>query len=925
MNPQRSGCLFTLLLLAALVLPRAVLAIPLPKAEDIAKYKADGTWPQVAGYIDRLHDSIESRLTDGELLNLVEAGYGLPTSKSPSAASTAAPRANLDGNDVVDERDILELGYSPSKPRSASVTLPYGTASQANRPKCLVLMIKFPDQQPTDAKNQGSEFDVNHDAGWAADKWFDLSTPGDLKDASVAYYYKQASYGKLELTGDVFNNAAVCDADGWITSAYTYAEMRSIQGTHGAIVDDAISQVDAYIDFSDYDSNHDGYVDGLITIYAGPDDVFAGGDAWYFRWASDPGSATNDGVRITQGVWVSEEGYLYTFCHEFGHELGLPDLYDVGGSNSGPANDGTGMWDLMCDWDTNTGVIPPLPNAWCRTRLRFATPVDILTSGDTSITLNCATTASAQDGTVFRIWRNGGPGPEYFLMEYRNAAAGFDQNLQGNGGIMLWHADESVTTGNNRDNDFFPQRITFEPADWAYQTFTHDGDPWRSGFNGGDSKDWFDDTSSPSALDNGSSPTGVKIDPTDGPGGATMHATVHNAGSGLPSLSFQSPANSANVSGAVAFDVTSDATQRVEYYVNGCLKYVEAAPAPYDGFTWDTLSTLNGSCTLRVIAYNAGDSVRTLERSVTVVNAQNSGAALNFTDNFNGYSGGQDAALLGQWNLHGDSFGLAVEHLTIAGASSPCLAFAQSSFPAPPFNGDEEDSGSGIYEGQDDEWLMSPRINLSGYSGLQLSYKLAFRGAWSGDAVLQTQVSADNGATWDDVDGMTSIYGSLLDTQYDTGMWDPGTGNFTRFAQRTVSLEDYLNQQVYIRFLYVGGGAYGIGYAIDDFSITGTPLLLNSVSPSRATVGSSITLSGNGFGASQGSGTVRFADGSGGFVAQATVTSWSNTQIVCNVPAGAKSDPSAGIWVRNNSGVDTNARPFKVILPPPVLGGLEQR
>ena len=130
---------------------------------------------------------------------------------------------------------------------------------------------------------------------------------------------------------------------------------------------------------------------------------------------------------------------------------------------------------------------------------------------------------------------------------------------------------------------------------------------------------------------------------------------------------------------------------------------------------------------------------------------------------------------------------------------------------------------------------------------------------------------------------------------------------------------------MYIRFLYVGGGSYNVGYAIDDFSITGTPLVLSSVSPSRTTVGSSITLTGSGFGASQGSGEVRFADGAGGYVAQTSVTSWSNTQVVCNVPAGAKSDASAGIWVHTSSGIDTNARPFKVILAPPVLGGLDQR
>nr|MDQ3024350.1 choice-of-anchor J domain-containing protein [bacterium] len=315
-----------------------------------------------------------------------------------------------------------------------------------------------------------------------------------------------------------------------------------------------------------------------------------------------------------------------------------------------------------------------------------------------------------------------------------------------------------------------------------------------------------------------------------------------------------------------------------------------------------------------------------VERTVTVDNVQASGAALNFGDNFNSYSSEQDSALLGLWNLHGDGFGAYIRIMTIDGGTSPGIVFTQSSFEAPPLNGNEQDENAGVYEGQDDEWLMSPRIDLSGHSNLELKYKLAFRGTWSGDAVLQTQVSADDGATWQDVEGLTSHgSGGPLDEQYGTGLWDPVGDPFTYFTQRTVALDAYINQQVYIRFLYVGGGSYNIGFAIDDFAVTGTPLLLSSVSPARRQVGQSITLSGNGFGASQAGGEVRFNDGAGGFVAQATVSSWSNTQIVCNVPSGAKSDPSAGIWVRTDSGADTNAKPFKVVLAPPVLGGVEQK
>jgi immune inhibitor A len=938
----------TLLLLTSLAA-----AIPLPSAEDIEQYKADGRWPQVQQYIAALHQRVQTRISEGELLQLVEDGYGLPTSSSgagvparenpagtearPTSSLVASPRANLNGDSVVDERDILELGYlsasdDPNKAgnsagRSSSVALPYGTAAEGNQPRALVLLIKFPDQEPTDKKNQGAS-DVNHDAAWAEQKWFDLDEPANLEDASVAYYFKSVSHGKLELTGDVFDNSNVCDADGWITSSEEYGDLLTGVSNYTTVVNDALSQIDPYIDFADYDSNADGHVDSFITIYAGADNITnPNSNLWYFRWLDEPGSFTNDGVRVGQGVWVSEQGYLYHFCHEYGHELGLPDLYDVGLNLSGPAMPGAGMWTLMSDWDTNTGKIPALPDAWCRTRLRWIDPVEVLTTDDTDLTLNCCSTASTPDDTVFRIWRNGARGPEYFLMEYRDATAGFDQNLFGDGGVLVWHADEGATTGNNRDNDFFPARIIPEPADWDFAPNTADDDPWRSGFDGGDGVDYFDDNTEPSAKDNDGSATGVKIDPLDSPGGATMTVTVHNAAGTLPTLSITAPANGASVSGAVTFDVTSDATQRVEYYVNGCLKHSESGPSPYDGFSWDTLTAFNGTAVLRAVAVSSGtQQVRVAELTVTVDNPQVSGADVGFSDSFNSYGNGQSNTLLGAWNLHGDAFGADFRILTIDGGTSPALAFTQSSFPAPPFDGNEQDPNAGVYEGQDDDWLLSPRLDLSGHSNLELKYKCAFRGSWSGDSVLQTQLTADDGATWHDLDGLTSHgAGGPLDDMYETGLWDPTGDPFTYFSTRTVDLDQYVNAQVYIRFLYVGGGSYNIGFALDDFSVSGTPLLLSSVTPARRQVGQSITLAGNGFGSPQGSGRVRFADGSGGFVEQATVSSWSNTQIVCNVPAGAKSDPTAGIWVRTDAGIDTNAKPFKVVLAPPVLGGVVQK
>jgi hypothetical protein len=163
---------------------------------------------------------------------------------------------------------------------------------------------------------------------------------------------------------------------------------------------------------------------------------------------------------------------------------------------------------------------------------------------------------------------------------------------------------------------------------------------------------------------------------------------------------------------------------------------------------------------------------------------------------------------------------------------------------------------------------------------------------------------------------------SQLGGQYDTGDWDiPGTGTW---ALRSIDLTPFSGEQVYVRFLYVGGQGLQTKFGIDEFSLSGEPYSLSTVTPSRAAVGARLTLTGSGFGATQGSGVVRFSDGAGGWVTQASMLRWEAGLIECFVPAGAKSHSAAGVWVVAN-GLASNGRPLTVVLPAPGLGGVEQR
>ncbi|MEO0020487.1 MAG: immune inhibitor A domain-containing protein [candidate division WOR-3 bacterium] len=149
----------------------------------------------------------------------------------------------------------------------------------------------------------------------------------------------------------------------------------------------------------------------------------------------------DDGTLITIGV----------FCHEFGHILGLPDLYDTDYSSSG-----LGMFCLMAagGWARASesqpyGSSPVHPSAWCKYLLGWTLP-DSVEEGIADSVPSARFAAVAKAQSCFRILKNpngvdwrpeGGGKGEYFLIENRQQI-GFDKGLPGTG-LLILHIDES--------------------------------------------------------------------------------------------------------------------------------------------------------------------------------------------------------------------------------------------------------------------------------------------------------------------------------------------------------------------------------------------------------------------------------------------------------------------------------------------------
>jgi len=265
---------------------------------------------------------------------------------------------------------------------------------------------------------------------------------------SVRAVYLENSYGQMTLDSDV--NPGMT---GWITVANTeayYANGQSGDSTLWLALRDALTQLDAVVDFRDYDADNNGRIDSIAFIHSGYGAEWGGTDAygatqanriWSHRWAIQPQWNSNDGVsvydyHISPGVWGtsgSAIGRIGVIAHETGHFFGLPDLYDTDTT----AGEGIGSWGLMANsWGFNgTQLCPPHFSPWSKVFLGWVNPTVISQPGQYTVN------QSQSNPQVYRINSGFGSG-EYLLIENRQNA-GFDCAIP-QGGLAIWHIDDNT-------------------------------------------------------------------------------------------------------------------------------------------------------------------------------------------------------------------------------------------------------------------------------------------------------------------------------------------------------------------------------------------------------------------------------------------------------------------------------------------------
>jgi len=312
-------------------------------------------------------------------------------------------------------------------------------------------------------------------------------------------------------------------------------------GDFSVIAIPALTAADEFIDFKAYDKNANGKIeiDELQIMFLVSGWEAASTPKTPSVWAHmycidgvsldsvsvmqcDNGSYTAFGEKQFQGVDAS----IGVIAHELGHgAFYLPDLYDTDGTSEGIGAFGLmggGSWGQTAG--QNPGVTPVAMSAWSKIDVGFATAT-VISDPSNNFALEANELASYKPVRLSTANAN-----EYFLLENRSSL-GYDAGLYildgtpFEGGLAIWHIDESQRAMDNSDNaDDARRLVDFEEADAKVLDAKGNQGDQSNFFKNGNNV--FTDTStvSDSKLNGGAS-TNISVSNVSAPG-STMFIDV---------------------------------------------------------------------------------------------------------------------------------------------------------------------------------------------------------------------------------------------------------------------------------------------------------------------------------------------------------------------------------------------------------------
>src|SRR6266576_3074438 len=403
-------------------------------------FRKDGVWRRQARAVRALRAKLLSRRSFSDL-NAPMAAAGAPLAGGPPLASSAAVSGVL---------------------------------------RVPAILFKFKDTPATELRNTTQYNQV----------LFAAFPTGASAGRPYTYrsFYEQMSNGLLSVQGQSYGYAALDSNEvtytgvpgtcsGSPTGTTNCNGLFSSQAWAGmqAGLREAVSKLDNQVDWTQYDSDGDGYVDLVVFIHpaiGGDCDGPTNNHLWphhsYLMNALNivvpytTHSVNSRGVPIKVADYILESGVgggvdgcdpseimpVGTVVHETGHGFGLPDLYDTHYTSQG-----VGEWSLMGIGNWSSPLSPSRMDAWSLSQLGWVTIVPLGSAGTYSFG------AAPTSDTAFYLPVSGSnPRGEYFLIENRQAVdadtAMIEHNCQVRyqgptppgycgGGLLIYHVDST--------------------------------------------------------------------------------------------------------------------------------------------------------------------------------------------------------------------------------------------------------------------------------------------------------------------------------------------------------------------------------------------------------------------------------------------------------------------------------------------------
>ncbi|MDE7388698.1 MAG: M6 family metalloprotease domain-containing protein, partial [Muribaculaceae bacterium] len=327
----------------------------------------------------RAHATLDS---DGHLLTLAD-GYYVPARIDEFGRTVRAESLTR-----FTDADADRMASATATPRRSRRALPNAvgkfpgsTFPGFGSPKALVILVQYSDVKFTLGNKAASYFNA-----MLSEPGFSDPTYGGT--GSCLDYFTEASMGQFTPDFDVYGPVTLKNSRAYYGGNDMYGNDRNAH----LMAIDACTELDAEVDFSQYDTDGDGYIDNVFIFYAGQGEASYGPDdsvwphAWTIYDALEGGPCPEfDGVLLNSygcsNEWESNRpDGIGTFCHEFSHVIGLPDLY----STTTELTCTPGIWSVL-DYGpyNNNGRTPPTYSTFERNAMGWIDLIEITDETET--------------------------------------------------------------------------------------------------------------------------------------------------------------------------------------------------------------------------------------------------------------------------------------------------------------------------------------------------------------------------------------------------------------------------------------------------------------------------------------------------------------------------------------------------------------